>query len=207
MLTLNRVRFLTGKSLKNKSTSRNQIRQTIMLYKQDRLLLFTIVFLLANILLYHTGKGDTLLFAKETFDFSLNTLEGEKVQLKDYRGKKVVHLVFWSTWCPKCLLDIGKLKELLKTIDTSPYEILAINVGLNESKERIKKIRSEYQIPFRIVLDNKGEVTRDFGVMSIPFNIIIDKEGGITNRFSDLPKDPESLLKKLSAGHLNHLKQ
>lgn len=173
-----------------------------MLYQHNRLFFFTIVFLVANILLYRTVKGDTPLFAKETFDFSLETLEGEKVQLKDYRGKKVVHLVFWSTWCPKCLLDMRKLKELWKTIDTSPYEILAINVGLNESKERIKKIRSEHQIPFRIVLDNKGEVTRNFGVMSIPFNIIIDKEGAITNRFSDLPKDPESLLKKLSAGQL-----
>jgi peroxiredoxin len=178
-----------------------------MHYKHNHLLLFAIALLLANILLYSTGKETTLLFAKETFDFSLETLEGETVQLKDYRGKKVVHLVFWSTWCPKCLLDMGKLKELLKTIDTSPYEILAINVGLNESKERIKKIRSEYQIPFRIVLDKKGKVTRDFGVMSIPFNIIIDKEGAITNRFIDLPKDPESLLKELSASHFNHVKQ
>ena len=178
-----------------------------MPYKHYRLLFFTIIFILANILLYSTGKDVLNLFAKETFDFSLTTLEGETVQLKDYRGKKVVHLVFWSTWCPKCLLDIGKLKELWKTIDTTPYQILAINVGLNESKERIKKIRSEYQIPFRIVLDNNGEVTRDFGVMSIPFNIIIDKEGAMTNRFSDLPKDTENLLKKLSAGHLNHLKE
>ena len=199
--------FLAGKSLPKKRVSvTTKILKITMPYKHNRLLLFIITIFLANILLYSSGKGDFSLFAKETFDFSLETLEGEKVQLKDYRGKKVVHLVFWSTWCPKCLLDIGKLKELLKTIDTSPYEILAINVGLNESKERIKKIRSEYQIPFRIVLDNKGKVTRDFGVMSIPFNIIIDKEGAISDRFIDLPKDPESLLKKLSARHLNHLK-
>ena len=178
-----------------------------MFYKHNRSLLFITALLIANAFVYTLGKGDFRLFAQEAFDFSLETLEGEKVQLKDYRGKKVVHLVFWSTWCPKCLLDIGKLKELWKTIDTGPYEILAINVGLNESKDRIKKIRSEYQIPFRIVLDKKGKVTRNFGVMSIPFNIIIDKEGAITNRFIDLPKDPEDLLKKLSASHLNHLKQ
>ena len=100
---------------------------------------------------------------------------------------------------------MAKLKELWNTIDSKPYEILAVNVGLNESKKRINKIRSEYQIPFRIVLDKKSEVTRNFGVMCIPFNIIIDKEGAVTDRFSDLPKDPKDLLNKLSVGQLNHL--
>ena len=180
-------------------------RKTKMIYRHNFLLVFGILMLLANILVYNVWVGDARLHAKETFDFSLKTLEGEQVQLKDYRGKKVVHLVFWSTWCPKCLIDMAKLKELWKTIDSKPYEILAINVGLNESKKRINKIRSEYQIPFRIVLDNKSEVTRDFGVMSIPFNIIIDKEGTVTDRFSDLPKDPKDLLNKLSVGQLNDL--
>jgi peroxiredoxin len=175
-----------------------------MIHRHNFLLVFGILLLLANILVYSSEGGDARLHAKETFDFSLETLEGEKLQLKDYRGKKVVHLVFWSTWCPKCLLDMTKLKDIWKTIENRPYEILAVNVGLNESKKRIHKIRSEYQIPFRIVLDNKSKVTKDFGVMSIPFNIIIDKEGTITDRFSDLPKDPKDLLNKVSVGQLNH---
>ena len=180
-------------------------QKTIMIYRHNRLLLLSIFLLLANILVYSAEGEDARLHAKETFDFSLETLEGEKIQLKDYRGKKIVHLVFWSTWCPKCLMDMAKLKELWKTSENSPYEILAVNVGLNESKKRIHKIRSEYQIPFRIVLDNKSKVTKDFGVMSIPFNIIIDKDGTITDRFSDLPKDPKDLLNKVSLGQLNHL--
>ena len=180
-------------------------RKTEMISRHSKLLLLTLLFLLVNNLVFSLGERDVPLQAKETFDFSLETLEGEKLQLKDYRGKKVVHLVFWSTWCPKCLLDMAKLKDLWNTMEDRPYEILAVNVGLNESKKRIQKIRSEYQIPFRIVLDNKSKVTKDFGVMSIPFNIIIDKEGTITDRFSDLPKDPKDLLNKLSMGQLSHL--
>ncbi len=30
----------------------------------------------------------------DTLDFSLAALDGEKVSLKDYRGKKIVHLMF-----------------------------------------------------------------------------------------------------------------
>ena len=31
-------------------------------------------------------------------DFKLETLDGDNVQLSDYRGKKVL-LNFWATWC------------------------------------------------------------------------------------------------------------
>jgi thiol-disulfide isomerase/thioredoxin len=35
-------------------------------------------------------------------DFRLNTLDGQQVQLSDYRGK-VVLIHFWATWCEPCL--------------------------------------------------------------------------------------------------------
>lgn len=142
---------------------------------------------------------DTYVYAEDILDFSLSTLEGEKVHLKDYRGNKMVHLVFWSTWCPKCLMDMTKLKKIWATRETRPYEIVAINVGLSESHERIKKIKNQYQMPFTVVLDNKGAVTKDFGVISIPCNIIIDQEGVIRDRFNELPEDPEEFFNKVFA--------
>jgi peroxiredoxin len=149
--------------------------------------------------MYTARKEDTYVYAEDILDFSLSTLEGEKVHLKDYRGKKIVHLVFWSTWCPKCLMDMTKLKKIWATRGTRSYEIVAVNVGLNESQERIRKIQQQYQMPFTVVLDNKGAVTKDFGVISIPCNIIVDKEGVVRYRFNELPEDPEELFKKVFA--------
>lgn len=142
-------------------------------------------------------NGDGHVQAEDSMNFCLATLQGEMVNLKDYRGDKVVHLVFWSTWCPKCLMDMGTLKRYWATRGTRPYEIVAINVGLNESQDRITKIKQQYQMPFSVVLDNKGAVTRDFGVISIPCNIIIDREGAIRDRFHELPEDPEVFFKRL----------
>jgi thiol-disulfide isomerase/thioredoxin len=34
-------------------------------------------------------------------DFELQTLDGRKVKLSDFRGKAVV-LNFWATWCQPC---------------------------------------------------------------------------------------------------------
>ena len=158
-----------------------------------------IIFLVLHLFIYTARQGATYVNAEDTMDFSLSTLEGEKVHLKDYRGNKIVHLVFWSTWCPKCLMDMTKLKKIWATRGTRPYEIVAINVGLSESHERIKKIQQQYQMPFTVVLDNKGAVTKEFGVISIPCNIIIDKEGVVRDRFNELPEDPEEFFNKVFA--------
>ncbi len=133
-------------------------------------------------------------------DFTLNTIEGDEIHLKDYPGEMLVHLVFWSTRCPKCLVEMDRLKKLWDTMGTRPYKILAINVGLSESQKRIKEIQKQYQIPFKIVLDKNAKVTKDFGVISIPYHIIIDKEGVIIDRFFELPEEPVSFMNKLFAG-------
>ena len=166
----------------------------------NRLHIIYIGFFLTYLLIHPLWHKEKQLYAEDTCDFTLMTIEGEKIQLKDYRGKKIVHLVFWSTWCPQCLMDIPKLKKLWDTIGTKPYEILAINVCLNESQEKIKKIQKKYQMPFKIVLDEKREVTRNFGVISIPCYIIIDKEGVIRDRFYELPKDTAKFFNRFFSG-------
>ena len=43
-------------------------------------------------------------------DFQLTTLEGEKVKLSDYKGKKVI-LNFWATWCPPCKAEMPHMQN------------------------------------------------------------------------------------------------
>ncbi len=38
---------------------------------------------------------------KQSVDFELEDLNGNKVRLSDYKGQ-IVFLSFWSTWCPSC---------------------------------------------------------------------------------------------------------
>ena len=126
---------------------------------------------------------------KTSLDFSLKTLEGEEICLKSYRGKKIVHLLFWATWCPHCLMEMPKLKQLYDLTCNKPYEILAIDVGLNDSPKRIRKIKEQYKIPCKILLDKNAEILKSCMVFGVPYHIIIDKEGIIIDRFNKLPDD------------------
>jgi thiol-disulfide isomerase/thioredoxin len=46
-------------------------------------------------------------------DFSLNTLDGRRVRLSDFRGK-VVLINFWTTWCTACVSEMPELIALQK---------------------------------------------------------------------------------------------
>jgi len=132
----------------------------------------------------------------DILDFSLKTIDGTDVRLEDYRGKKIVHLLFWATWCPHCLMEMPKIKEIYHALDSNTYEILAIDVGINDSLKRIRKIQKKYEIPCKILLDEKGDVTKKCKIVGVPCHIIIGKDGTIIDRFNELPKDPLVYLNK-----------
>ena len=129
-------------------------------------------------------------------DFSLKTIDGTDVRLEDYRGKKIVHLLFWATWCPHCLMEMPKVKELYHALDSNVYEILAIDVGINDTIKRIRKIQKKYEIPCKILVDEKGDVTKKCNIVGVPYHIIIGKDGTIIDRFNELPEDPLAYLNK-----------
>src|SRR5262245_65507800 len=44
-------------------------------------------------------------------DFTLKDLSNRTYTLKDLRGKQVVHVVFWATWCVLCLQAVPRLRD------------------------------------------------------------------------------------------------
>lgn len=133
----------------------------------------------------------------QSIDFSLKTIDGKEIQLKSYQGKKVVHLAFWATWCPSCLMEIPKLKNLYYAAENKPYEVLSINIGMNDSIERVKQAQARYQLPYPILFDGRGEVSRSYGIIGVPTHIIIDREGLVIDRFNQLPENPKTYLAQL----------
>jgi len=165
----------------------------------DKSLMWLRLIFIVSIILYLTGcpsNREERQFDSASFDFTLNTIEGEKINLKDYRGEKIVHLAFWATWCLACLMEMPKLKKLYHAIGNRPYEVLAINVGLNDSLKRVTYYKEQKRLPFKILFDERGEVSRIYGIIGVPTHIIIDKEGFIKDRFNQLPEDLNNYLKQ-----------
>lgn len=125
---------------------------------------------------------------KKAPDFSLKSLEGETISLKDYEGKiLVLHIA--TTWCPFCNAEAPHLEKLYQDYKDKNVEVLIIDV--KEPKELVEKqLKEKHNLSFPILLDPEGEVAASFAPKDVlpdlsrdevmlASNLIIDKEGKI----------------------------
>ena len=109
-------------------------------------------------------------------DFTLEDLEGNKVSLSDYKGKKVF-LNFWATWCEPCKQEMPEMEKIHETYED--VVVLAINL---DTEKDIQGFMDEHGLTFQALLDVDEEVNDQYEVVSIPTSFFIDEEGIIRKK-------------------------
>lgn len=109
-------------------------------------------------------------------DFTLPTLEGDKLTLSEYRGQKII-LNMWASWCPPCIAEMPDMQEFYTNHQTDGIEILAINMTESEKNiENVSKFIEDFSLTFPIVLDEKSQVADLYQVTTIPTTYILDSK-------------------------------
>lgn len=110
--------------------------------------------------------------------FTLQDLQGNEVEFATFRGKVVI-LSFWATWCVPCREAYEELKPWFETKQRAKewerVVFLAVNVG--ERSDVVERFARDHGLPFKVVLDTKGEVAARYRVEGIPALFIIDSQG------------------------------
>ena len=97
-------------------------------------------------------------------DFELVDVDGDKHRLSDYRGKPLI-INFWATWCPPCREEMPSMNRAWHKVKDA-VSMLAINVG--EDEDTIFIFSADYPIDFPVLLDQSGEVIREWPVKGLP---------------------------------------
>ncbi|MGH9428969.1 MAG: peroxiredoxin family protein [Terriglobia bacterium] len=114
-------------------------------------------------------------------DFALKTLEGKTLRLSELRGKKVVLINFWATWCPPCRLEMPTMQQIYTEYKGKGLEILAINIE-PDAKEEIQDFIKELRLTFPVLLDPDMKVTRKYRLIGLPVSMLIDRQGIIRSK-------------------------
>lgn len=112
-------------------------------------------------------------------EFTLKSLDGEMVSLKDFRGK-VILLNFWATWCPPCKFEMPAMENLYKRYKDKGLEIVAVN--LQEGADTVKRFMQKNGYTFTGLLDSNGDVSVAYNASYIPVTYIIDKNGKLVGK-------------------------
>jgi len=106
----------------------------------------------------------------------LKLLDGGRLDLAAHKGKQVVILDFWATWCPPCVKGLPHLDKLAR--DYADKDVAVYAVNQRESPETIKRFLKRKNLSLTVALDD-GKGGKAYKVEGIPQTVIIGKSGVI----------------------------
>lgn len=146
-----------------------------------RLIVLGVIFAALGTAFYTAYVSDSALVkvGEEAPDFTLTNLEGEQVNLSDFRGQGVF-INFWASWCNPCkaeMPDIEKQYQLMKDLG-----IVVLAVNIEESHLAVSTFVKRNNLSFPVLLDVDKSVTNRYGVGPIPTSFFIDKDGIVVSK-------------------------
>jgi peroxiredoxin len=120
-------------------------------------------------------------------DFSLPDLDGRPVTLGPFLGKTPVLLVFWATWCPECKAAIPEINALATGPLAEKLQIFGLDY--RELREKVALVVKSRGIRYPVLLDERGQAARAYGIVGIPTYVLIDRRGNVAYRDHVLPRD------------------
>ena len=107
-------------------------------------------------------------------------IKGKSVDLASAKGKQVLVVEFWATWCGPCRTSIPHLTEMQKKFK----DVAFIGVS-DEDAATVKKFVNKMgdQLDYTVAIDDNRETSKGymeaFGQNGIPHSFIVDLEGRV----------------------------
>jgi len=95
-------------------------------------------------------------------DFSSVDQNGEKVALKDYKGKWVVLYFYPRADTPGCTIEACSFRNSFKRVERIGAVVLGVSPDTDKDQ---KKFADKFDLPFTLVADADKKICNAYGVM------------------------------------------
>lgn len=112
--------------------------------------------------------------------FTLSLFDGSRVALDDLKGKVVV-LNFWGSWCVPCQAEAPVLERTARAYRDKGVLFVGVDTWDNETDARA--FLSQYGVTYANGMDDKGQITIDYGVSGVPETYFIDRDGQLVRKY------------------------
>jgi thioredoxin-dependent peroxiredoxin len=125
-------------------------------------------------------------------EFSLPTDNGDRLTLKDLRGRKVVLYAYPAAMTPGCTTQACDFRDSLASLQAAGYEVVGISP---DAPAKLAKFRERDAITFPLVSDEDKSVLTAYGAFGekknygrtvmgvIRSTFVIDEDGKIEHAF------------------------
>jgi len=112
--------------------------------------------------------------------FSGLTIDNQKIDFAQLKGKKVVILDFWSIYCASCIEEMPRLVEIHNEFAKKGLLVIGVNLDSFGTHRVVKFMQGmETKINFPVVIDKTRQIATSFNAMVLPTTLLIDASGKI----------------------------
>lgn len=153
-------------------------------------------------------EGTMLKVGDKAPEFSLIGDNGEKISLKDYKGKKVVLYFYPKDMTSGCTQEACDFRDSIKKFEKKNSVVIGVSPDDTKSHDKFK---DKYGLPFTLLSDETKEMLNDYGVWQeksmygrkymgvVRTTFIIDEKGKIKKIYDKVrvPGHIEEILKEI----------
>ncbi|MGI9531146.1 thioredoxin-dependent thiol peroxidase [Lutimonas sp.] len=103
----------------------------------------------------------TLQIGDKAPDFKAKDQYGKTIELKDFKGKKVVLFFYPKASTPGCTAEACNLRDNYQSFQSKGYEVIGVSA---DSEKRQLNFSNKQELPYSLLADEEKEVIMAYGV-------------------------------------------
>ena len=127
---------------------------------------------------------------------TVQDMDGQPVDLgAQFVGRKPVLLEFWATWCDMCEALLPKMEAAQRRYG-SQVDFVVVGVGVNQSRNTMRRHIDRHPMPFRFYFDNSGAAVRAFQAPTTSYIVVLDARGRVVYTGVGEDQDVEAAVRR-----------
>ncbi|WP_404380714.1 TlpA family protein disulfide reductase [Knoellia locipacati] len=113
------------------------------------------------------------------------TLDGRQWSSTSERGKQVVVVNLWGSWCPPCIEEIPDLEKVWTDVQAAGKPVQFMGIDFREDPQRGAAFVKTQRMTYPSLTDESGVLILAFGRQaptSPPSTLVLDREGRVAAR-------------------------
>ncbi len=109
-------------------------------------------------------------------NFTLTTIDSQKVSLSDYRGRPVM-LNFWMINCEGCQYEMPGMEKVYDGRRGAQKDLVVLGIDASDSAADIKQFAQQHHFTYPMLTDVHSYVGQLYALRGTPTSYFIDRKG------------------------------